>query len=78
MSAPKDWIETSTKLVPKPVYKALIGIPFYANDNGMVYREDGDKFFVKNVSYTKDGDDNTPSYDIKFRFDNTPKDGKYQ
>lgn len=51
ISAPSEWIDTSTKLVPRAVYTASIGIPFYAKNFGLLYIENNE-YYIKSLTYS--------------------------
>lgn len=74
ISAPSEWIETSTKLVPRPVYTASIGIPFYAKNFGLFYIENNE-YYIKPLTFSliseeKDDDGNILYYTRKYQYDN--------
>lgn len=74
ISAPSEWIETATKLVPRPVYKASIGIPFYASNYGLLYIENNE-YYIKPLTFSlvseeKDEDGNILYYTRKYEYDN--------
>lgn len=82
ISAPSEWIETATTLVPRPVYTAVIGIPFYAKNFGLLYIENND-YYIKQLSYTliseeQDDQGNILYYTRKYQYNNSYENGILQ